>query len=113
MVSGAGLSSLSWRALRHWMKIKAGTCPSTFLLSFLTLCTSPEITQHQGAQKWEQHSTSHCPQARPQGNIQTPAVLGLSWAVHRARPPEQAEQGNPFFLEGESQEEAQAGTLDL
>lgn len=36
-----------------------------------------------------------------------------SWAVHRARPPEQVEQGNPFFLEGESQEEAQAGTLDL
>lgn len=55
MVSGAGLSSLSWRALRHWMKIKAGTCPSTFLLSFLRLCTAPEITQHQGAQKWEQH----------------------------------------------------------
>lgn len=78
MVSGAGLSSLSWRALRHWMKMKAGTCPSTFLLSFLTLCTSPEITQHQGAQKWEQHSMSHCPQARPQGNIQTRAVLRLT-----------------------------------
>lgn len=52
MVSGAGLSSLSWRALRHWMKIKAGICLSTFLLSFLRLCMSPEIIQHQGAQKW-------------------------------------------------------------
>lgn len=83
-----GSPSLSWRALRHWMKVKADTCPSTFLLSFLRLCLSPEIMQQQAAQKWEQHKGLlwhidpllyiPCPQARPQGNIQNPAGLGVT-----------------------------------
>lgn len=83
-LSGAGLSLLSWRGLRHWIKIKADTCPSTFLLSLLRLCMSPEIMQHQGAQKWEQHKgllwhvdpSFYAP--LPPGNIQNPAVLGVT-----------------------------------
>lgn len=121
MVSGAVLSSLSWRAPRHWRKIKAGTCPSTFLLSFLRLCTSPQIMQHQGAQKWEQHQGLlwHIHPLLyillPSG--QAPREPLQSWESQlgcaQGRAPEQADQGNPFFLERESQEEARAGTLHL
>lgn len=111
MVSGAGLSSLIWRALRHWMKIKA-ICPSTFLLSFLRLCMSPEIMQHQGAQKWEQHKgllwhidpLLYVPV--PPGNIQNPAVLGVTAGLCPGQgPAEQAEQGNPSSWRGNHQKQ--------
>lgn len=87
------------------MKIKAGTCPSTFLLSFLRLCMSPEIMQHQGAQKWEQHKgllwhidhLLYVPLPPGQGPREPePCSPGSrSWAVPRAGASEQAEQGNP------------------
>lgn len=103
------LSSLSRRALRHWMKIKADTCPSTFPLSFLSLCMSPETMQHKELRNGSSTkacsgtltlcSASPCPQARPQGNKHPePCSPGShSWAVPRAGPPEQAEQGNPSW----------------
>lgn len=70
------------------MKIKADTCPSTFLLSFLSLCMSSETMQHKELRSGSSTkacsgtltlcSASPCPQARPQGNIQNPAVLGVT-----------------------------------
>lgn len=96
------------------MKIKADTCPSTFLLSFLRLCMSPEIMQHQGAQKWEQHKgllwhvdpllyVPLPPGQAPREHPEPCSPGSHSWAVPRARPSEQSEQGNPSSWRGNHQ----------
>lgn len=101
----------STEALGHnshrWRLLLAHPPFSSHSLGFVFV--SPEIMQHQGAQNWEQREclfccTYPCPQARPQGNTQSNAVLGgHSWDAHGAGPPEQAEQGSPFFLQKEWQ----------
>lgn len=109
-----GSPSLSWRALRHWMKVKADTCPSTFLLSFLRLCLSPEIMQQQAAQKWEQHKgllwhidpLLYVPLPPGQATRKHPEPCrpgSHSRAVPKAGPPEQAEQENLSSWRGNHQ----------
>lgn len=96
------------------MKIKADTCPSTFLLSFLRLCVSPEIMQHQAAQKWEQHKgllwhtdpLLYVPLPPGQAIREHPEPCrpgSHSRAVPRAGPPEQAEQENLSSWRGNHQ----------